>query len=200
MLGVGKKIASGARNTGSFASGAARKTAIGAGMAGAVGLGFANEVGSAAVDASMDIAFGAPDADRYFTGREISNRYLAGRLIGGPVGTAMQATDPLAAMDYAGGTAVPGATATMAGGAIGAVGGGIAGAKMGGLKGGIAGAVLGGIAGGSMPAVNAGMAVSSNREFFQETAYGRSMSQNNAMAISAVGDIVLGMHNSRNGY
>jgi hypothetical protein len=180
--------------------GVGRKIAIGAGMLGAAGAGFANEVGSAAVDASMDVAFGAPDADRYFTGREISNRYLAGRLIGGPVGTAMQATDPFTAMDYSGNTAVPGATATMAGGAIGSVVGGIAGSKMGGLKATIAGALIGGVTGASLPLANAGAAMSANRSFFQETAYGRSASQGNAMALSAVGDIVLGMHNSRNGY
>jgi len=180
VLGVGKIVALGA------ASAAA---------------GFVNQAGSMAVDASMDVAFGAPDADRYFVGNELSNRYLAGRLIGGPAGTALQATDPFAAMDYSGGTGVPGPKASAVGGVVGTAAGAYGAGKIGGgLRGKILGAAIGGLVGGSMSLANAGVAMSANANFFQETAYGRSASQGNAMALSAVGDIVLGMHNTRNGY
>jgi len=175
---------------------------------GAAAIGAASEISNAAVDASMDVAFGAPDADKYFVGKELSARYMLGRAMGNAGGffntvggTAMQATDPLAAMDYSGGAGVPGATASVAGGVAGAAAGAYGASKIGGgLKGKILGAAIGGLAGGSMPLVNAGATMSANSSFFNETAYGRSASQGNAMGLSAVGDIVLGMHNSRNGY
>lgn len=176
------------------------KAALGAIGVGAMGLGLATSVGESIVDANMDVAFGAPDADKFFTGREISSRYLAGRAIGGGFGTAMQATDPISAMTYSGGENIPGQTTTMAGGAIGAVGGAFAGGKMGGLKGAIAGGLVGGLAGASLPAANVANTYRNERTFFNETAYGRGVSSSNAAALGAVGDIVLGMHNSRNGY
>lgn len=177
--------------------------------------GFLKEAAGGAVDAGMDVAFGSPDADKYFVGKELNSRYLIGGAIGGMGGVGeffggmLQSTDPLANLTFSGGEGVPGAATTMAGLGVGTVGGGIGGgmlsAKLGGgikgrIGGALAGAAIGGVALGSMPlAVTAGT-LRGNREFFNETAYGRSTSSNTAAGLNAVGDIVLGMHNARGGY
>jgi len=178
-------------------------------MGGAAAIGGISTVASSAVDASMDVAFGAPDADKYFVGRELNTRYLLGRGIGGFAGTMMQATDPAAAMTFSGGRNIPGGKTTMIGGAVGAAGGSIGGAALAGAFGGgvkariggaIAGAVIGGGAMASMPMANAGMTIRNNQAFFSESAYGRNSSSSTAAGLGAVGDIVLGMHNSRGGF
>jgi len=192
MAGLGRIVG----NVGSRRSGLA---AIGI-TAGAAGL--LKETAGGAVDASMDVAFGAPDADKYFVGRELNSRYLIGRGMGGAMGTALQATDPGAAFTFSN---APVAAATMGGLGVGALGGAALGAKLGsGVRAKIGGALVGGITGGvalgSMPLAMTANTLRDNRAFFNETAYGRSTSSNTAAGLNAVGDIVLGMHNARGGY
>jgi hypothetical protein len=189
------------------------------GLLAAVGIsagatGFLKEAAGGAVDASMDVAFGSPDADKYFVGRELNSRYLIGSAIGGlPMGGIaggmLQATDPGALFTFSGGNNVPGAAATMGGFAVGAAGGGAFGAKLGAkfgksVRAKIGGALIGGITGGtalgSIPLGATANMLRDNRAFFGETAYGRSTSSNTAAGLNAVGDIVLGMHNARGGY
>lgn len=207
---LGKVVRSTGRATNSGFKNVAGSRAAMLGVMGTAALaGGVSSVVPAAVDANMDIAFGSPDADKYFVGKEISSRYLLGRAMGGGFGTMMQATDPMSAMTFSGGRNVPGAKATMIGGAIGGIGGtlggaAIAGAMGGGIRGKIGGAILGGIVGGGaiggLPLANAGMTLRDNQDFFSQAAYGRSVSNSTAAGLGAVGDIVLGMHNSRNGF
>jgi len=199
LAGLGRRVA----GLGSSRAGLA---ALGIGAA---GLGAAQQISGGAIDAAMDVAFGAPDADKYFVGRELNSRYLIGRGIGGPLGTIMQATDPGAAFTFSGGSGVPGVTASMAGAGIGTFGGAAGAAYVATkLKGGlrakinsaIAGAIIGGGVLGGAPLASTGNMVRQNPAFFNETAYGRSTSSNTAAGLNAVGDIVLGMHNARGGY
>jgi len=165
--------------------------------------GVANEAGPAARDAAFESTLGTSDADRYFTGRKFSARFLASGALPGPLGSAVRATAP-GDMLATGTGALTGNPAgyAMGGSAIGGLAGGMVGSKAGGgvrgkVLGAIGGAVVGGAVGGSLPYAGAATYVRSNREFFSQSPYGRSTANND---MSAVGDIVLGMHNSRRGY
>lgn len=61
------------------------------------GLGVMNSAGKSVKEGMMEAAFGRPDADRAFLGTELSGRFLAGSILGGPVGGLMRASAP---MDY----------------------------------------------------------------------------------------------------
>jgi len=168
--------------------------------------GMANEIGPAARDAAFETTLGTADADRYFTGRKFSARFLAGSFMGGPVGSMMQSTAPADLMATGAGMPQNPVGSTVNIGGLGALGGAALGVKkggstrskvLGGIAGGVAGAITGGTVGGAIPYVAAGTYVRSNREFFSQSPYGRSTANND---LSAVGDIVLGMHNSRRGY
>jgi len=171
--------------------------------AAAFAAGVINEAGPAARDAAFESTLGTSDADRYFTGRKFSTRFLAGTAMGGPLGGALQSTAP-SDMLATGSAAVTGNPVGYAAGgsAIGALtGGGVAALAGTGFKGkalgAIGGAIVGGAVGGSLPFAAAGQYARSNKEFFSQSPYGRSTANND---LSAVGDIVLGMHNSRRGY
>jgi hypothetical protein len=166
--------------------------------------GVANEAGPAARDAAFESTLGTPDADRYFTGRKFSARFLAGTAMGGPLGGALQSTAPSEMFATGQIGAVTGNPAGHAAGmaAIGGISGGALGARHGGsakakILGAIGGSITGGAVGGALPFAAAGQYARSNREFFSQSPYGRSTANND---LSAVGDIVLGMHNSRRGY
>jgi len=172
--------------------------------------GMANEIGPAARDAAFEATLGTPDADRYFTGRKFSARFLAGRFMGGRVGSMMQSTAPLDLMATGSGMPQSPVGAIAGGSGLGGLGGALVGAGiaakrggstrskvLGGIAGGVAGTVVGGAVGGAVPYVAAAEYVRSNRGFFSQSPYGRSTANND---LSAVGDIVLGMHNSRRGY
>lgn len=172
--------------------------------------GMANEIGPAARDAAFETTLGTADADRYFTGRKFSARFLAGSFMGGPVGSMMQATAPADLMATGAGMPQNPVGSAAGVGAVGGLGGALGGVVvaankggstrskvLGGIAGGVAGAITGGTVGGSVPYAAAGTYVRSNREFFSQSPYGRSTANND---LSAVGDIVLGMHNSRRGY
>lgn len=183
-------------------------------LAGIAGLGAMKTSAPAAKDFAMEAAFGDPNADQSFIGGELSGRYLLGAATGGTLGSLMQKTAPMDQfrMDpYMPdtGTAV-GFTAGLGG--LGTVGGAVGGAMLAskrgsGLKGKIFAGVAGGVVGGTLgsaagaasvigtPIAYAGM----NRNFFANSPYGNT-SSSTAAALNASGNIVLGMHNSRNGY
>lgn len=183
-------------------------------LAGIAGLGAMKTSAPAAKDFAMEAAFGDPNADQTFLGGELSGRYLLGAATGGTIGGLMQRTAPMDQFRMnpympSTGEAV-GLTAGLGGlGAIGgAVGGAVVASKRGsGLKGKIFAGVAGGVAGGTLGAAAGSAAVLSspiayagmNRNFFANSPYGNS-SSSTAAALNASGNIVLGMHNSRNGY
>ncbi len=183
-------------------------------LAGIAGLGAMKTSAPAAKDFAMEAAFGDPNADQSFIGGELSGRYLLGAATGGTLGSLMQKTAPMDQfrMDpYMPGTGMAvGFTAGLGG--LGTVGGAVGGAMLAskrgsGLKGKIFAGVAGGVVGGTLgsaagaasvlgtPMAYAGM----NRNFFANSPYGNS-SSSTAAALNASGNIVLGMHNSRNGY
>ena len=161
------------------------------------GLGAMNSAGKAAKEGMMEAAFGSPDADRAFLGTELSGRFLAGSIFGGPVGGLMKASAP---MDYmkvnpATPTARTQVASTAIGGLIGGVVGGIGiGGKKGGAIGAIAGAAMGAIA----PLEYTRRRIQNNQDFYSQSPYARSRQL--ATELNASGDIVLGMHNARGGY
>ena len=102
-----------------------------------------------------------------------------------------------------------GAFGGLLGGSLGTLGGGGLGYALGGEKGRLAGGILGGLTGAiygagrglASPFLAAKSYVGDNQQFFNESPYnGFNTSSNTANALSASGDIVLGMHNSRRGY
>lgn len=184
------------------------KTAIGLLGAGALTSGFTGVVGPATMDATMDVAFGTPDADRYFTGRDMSFRGMVGASMGGPMGGALMATSP---GDYfAVNPEVPNPAATIPiGTAVGAMAGGTVGALRGsgsiksrifkGALGAAGGGMIGGTVGAAIPTAGALSYMSNNRQFFSQSPYAPS-SARTMMDLNATGDVVLGMHNARRGY
>ena len=165
---------------------------------GAGAMGFGSSVAPAVKDATLEAAFGDPNADVAFTGRDLNARFLAGAAMGGIGGGLLQAsspedfisTNPAAAI----GTAAIG---TLGGAAVGSAGIGSLGyiATGRGLKGAIAGGIIGAGLGAASTARNY---VSNNSQFFRQSPY--STSAQAASLLNASGDIVLGMHNSRRGY
>ena len=156
-----------------------------------------NSAGKAAKEGMMEAAFGSPDADRAFLGTELSGRFLAGSILGGPVGGLMKASAP---MDYmkvnpATPTARTQVASTAIGGLLGGIAGGIgvAGNKYGAV-GAIAGAAMGAIA----PLEYTRRRIQNNQDFYSQSPYARSRQL--ATELNASGDIVLGMHNARGGY
>lgn len=209
---------------------AARGTAVGLGGAlsdvasskagiagvaiGAGAVGFGSSVGPAVKDAAFEAAFNDTEADRYFTGRDLDARFLAGTLMGGVGGGLLQATAPgdyfaanppinsdtFAASIVAARTATGPVTGGMgaAAGAFLGSGFGKTGSKIGKIGGGLVGGVVGANLGILLPALGVGAYMNNNREFFQNSPY--STTRNTQNALNASGDIVLGMHNSRRGY
>lgn len=161
------------------------------------GLGAMNSAGKAAKEGMMEAAFGSPDADRAFLGTELSGRFLAGSILGGPVGGLMKASAPMDYMKV--NPATPTARTQIASTAIGGLIGGIAGGigvvgKKYGAVGAIAGAAMGAIA----PLEYTRRRIQNNQDFYSQSPYARSRQL--ATELNASGDIVLGMHNARGGY
>jgi hypothetical protein len=193
---TGKFMGKRAANFGHSTVGAAA-VMIGAGV-----LGMANAAAPEAVDFAMEGAFGDENADRYFTGMDLSARTLVGQAAGGIVGSAIRNTDPL--QNYMINPVAPNPVALGVGGSItgGLLGGAIGGAKKG-FKGGALGATLGmlagGIAGGAIASAVPLGYMRQNKEYFTQSPY-TPLGGTQASALNATGDIVLGMHNSRRGY
>lgn len=180
----------------SIYKGATSKTGASLIVGGAFMAGMAKHAAPAARDAAMDVAFGNPDADKYFTGRKLSPGVVADAMIpGGKSGTA-----------------------TMALGGIGALAGAAIGGGIGGTFGrGVRGAIAGGIAGIGLGAGLGAAYINRNKEFMLSSPYSgnrrldrrtmeyipwteqRNTSTQTARELSASGDVVLGMHNRRRG-
>lgn len=131
---------------------------------------------------------------------------MAGAATGGILGGALMASNPsdLTRMN----TIAPNTAAVAGMTTAGGVGGAVAGAKIAGRAGGgarskvlsgIAGAAIGSVGGASMSMAGVADHVRRNRNLFSSSAYGNQSSAT-AAALNASGNIVLGMHNSRNGY
>lgn len=217
LLNFGKRVggASGRALRRAPATIGSSRVAMGALGIGALALGVGSQVGPATKDAALGAAFGDEDADRYFTGRDLDARFLAGSMMGGLGGGMLQATAPGDVMATkagfpGGGAGMLASSATT--GAIGGAAGGVTGSVIGGAIGGafsmgkagkIAGGAMGGLAGlalgASLPsAAIIGGHINRNQDFYKQSPY--SGSSATASQLSASGDIVLGMHNSRRGY
>jgi hypothetical protein len=131
---------------------------------------------------------------------------MAGAATGGVLGGALMASNlsDVTRMN----TFAPNAAAVTGMTAAGGIGGAVAGAKIAGRAGGgarskvlsgIAGAAIGSIGGASMSMAGVANYAQRNRNFFASSPYGNQSSAT-AAALNASGNIVLGMHNSRNGY
>jgi hypothetical protein len=162
--------------------------------AGAVGL--AQGIGSSVREGMMETAFGDPNADAAFLGRNLSARFMLGSVMGGPVGAVMQASAPqdqfmVNPMRPTIGTSALGA---IAGGGIGATVGSMLGKKYG-----VAGGAIGALIGGAVaPGAYTMGHIRRNSEFYKRSPYSRS--RQIADELNASGEIVLGMHNSRGGF
>lgn len=159
------------------------------------GLGAMNTAGQSAKEGMMEAAFGRPDADRAFLGTELSGRFLAGSILGGPVGGLMRASAPL---DYNRVYPIAPTSTQQAGSAI--IGGAIFGAigSMRSGKVGAIGAIAGAALGATAPLNYTLGRMRNNQDFYSQSPYSRSRQLANEL--NASGDIVLGMHNSRGGY
>lgn len=165
--------------------------ALGAGL-----LGMSSGVGSSIREGMMETAFGDPNADAAFLGRNVSARFLLGSAMGGPLGNIMQYSAP--DDQFMLNPVRPTAGSTFAGGAIGGTLGAVIGGKIGGVRAGIAGGILGAIGGGVVAPAGYTMGhINRNSEFYSRSPY-RS-SRQLAEELNASGNIVLGMHNSRGG-
>jgi hypothetical protein len=206
LSGLGKTtgfLSSGLGKTTEFLS---RPKVLGAVGAGAFMAGVSSKAGPATMDLAMTSAFGDPNVDRYFLGNDLSFRYFAGSMIGGNVGGAMRYSAPSDYFRENPPIVAPGDSLTTVG-AMGIAGAAITGlgARRAGL--GLAGTAVasigGGIFGGAAGFSSATVAptvlyAKSNAEFLSSSPY--SNSRRIMSDLSASGDIVLGMHNSRRGY
>jgi hypothetical protein len=207
-------------------AGSSKKALIGVGVAaGAIGLG-QSTVG-AAVDAGNDIAFGDPDADKYFLG---SRGLSPGTLLEGTLGSSgAAATGTIAggALGMAGGAALGIGTAgmlrntefakdinipknfaddipLMGGKKVPLLGGQnlFKAGKMGSARGRAVAfglGAVGAIAGGAYGASTYTRSqVNRNSDFYKQSPYSRG-SATQAASTNAYGDMVLGMHNARRG-
>ena len=142
-MAIGASLISGlgkaARFTGGMGNRLSGRTAMTALAGGAFFAGMANKAGPTAMDAAMETAFGDANADRYFTGRDLSLRTMVGGYLGGNIGTAMQMSSP---GDYMAQNPNVLANPVITGGA-GAVAGGIVGGFLGRGKGAMIGAAAG---------------------------------------------------------
>lgn len=187
MSGLGKSIYKGATS----------RTGASLIIGGAFMAGIAKQAAPAARDAAMDVAFGDPDADKYFTGRKLSPGVVADAMVpGGKSGTAAMALGGVGALAGA------------------AIGGGIGQIFGRGVRGGIAGALIGGV---GLPAAAAKGYINRNKEFMLSSPYSgnrrldrktmeyipwreqKNTSTETANQLNASGDVVLGMHNRRRG-
>lgn len=200
------------------------KAGLGAVAAGAVGLGFLNSVGPVARDAAFEAVMGDPNADVAFTGRKIDTRYLVGRSMGGVSGRMLQYSAPTDAFSFQGpgavdprNTAAGSALMGASGAALGVAGGSLF-AKRRAFKAGLSAPTRGaslrakigfgvaaGIAGVTMGPMNdllqTRQLMRDNQRFYSESPYAtRNSTRSLIHSTNAVGDIVLGMHNSRGGY
>jgi hypothetical protein len=184
--------------------GTAGKVGVGALIAGAGIKGMYDQVAPAAIDASMDVAFGDPQADQKVIGTDLTPSMMYGAS-GLPGSTAARRIFPSNAIRHGVNVGGRGALigAPMVGAGIGGFGAAMLGKKFG-LKGrglaaaSAAGAFIGGgagLAGGVAGPINTARTnsqIMSQSPFYNQSAL-------NAERLNASGNIVLGMHNQRRG-
>jgi len=160
--------------------------------------GFAGQVIPGAIDASMDVAFGDPQADRAVLGTDLTPSIYLGARGPGIIGSTARGIN---ATRFGVGAAHPG-TATTIGGIVGAAGGAGLGYKMGGAKGALIGGVIGafggGAVGGGAQAVQAYRIARANEQIITQSPF-YNQSALTADRLNASGNIVFGMHNQRRG-
>jgi hypothetical protein len=215
ISGLGKVT----RATGRAATSSTGSKAI---IGGALAAGVYSTAARPAMDASLDIAFNDPDADRKFTGGKLSPLIFGGGVIGGAANAARLAS-PQYYSDYANVSPPPLVQAGAIGGA-GILGGGL-GALIGGALGGTKGALRGGLIGsigGSAAMAAPGIMVASHRAEKNmrsgigvnkrlnpntlnldwnapQESYLRNSSIRRQQQMNSSGDMVLGMYNLRRG-
>ena len=192
------------QTTGFSGMGTAGKVGVGALLAGMGIKGFYGQVAPAAMDASMDVAFGDPQADRKVLGTDLTPSMMYG---------ASGLPGSNAAMRYLPNNIKrrginPGGRAALIGApTIGAAVGGLGVAAIGkkfGLKGkGLAaataaGAFIGGTTGLSGSIANPINVARNNQQIMTQSPF-YNQSALNAERLNASGNIVLGMHNQRRG-
>lgn len=196
---------------GGVARGSGRMAPYALGL-GAVGLGAASVAAPAARDAAFAVGMGDPNADVAFTGRKLDTRFLVGHSMGGVAGRVLSYTSPSTAISFSGGP--KGADSAGTGAVVGAGLGGSYGmyrglrygkgvkGKLGGtLLGAVGGAAIGGSIAPAVPMAQTAMVMRNNRGFYDQSPYApRNTTRSLVHSTGAVGDIVLGMHNSRSGY
>lgn len=187
---VGKTVSSIAGTTGRGLNtlGSSKGAILGiAAVSGTAGL--LSETAPAAKDAMLEASFGDPNADVYFTGRDLSSRSLVGSMMGGVGGGLLQASAP---GDFIATNPAAGMAAVGAGGLAGGIVGGAVGST---ISRGVRGAIVGGVVG---TAAAMSSRINNNQQFYRQSPY--FTSSQTAADLNATGDIVLGMHNSRRGY
>lgn len=201
---------------GSALSNIGKKAGIAGLVVGAFGLGFGNKVAPQVRDAAFEGVMGDPNADVAFTGRKIDTRYLAGMAMGGLPGKVSRLSAPGDAFSFSGGPSVPSVAAGVGiGAAIGAAKGmsgignavaipsakGLARTASRGMFGAIAGGAIGALSIAGLAGLQTRSLMRNNEQFYDQSPYApRNSTRGLIHSTGAVGDIVLGMHNSRGGY
>ena len=131
------------------------------GVAAVAGIsGLLSETVPATQDLAFEAAFGDANADRYFTGRDLSSRFLIGSMMGGVGGGLLQASAP---GDFVATNPTAGAAAIGLGGVGGAIAGGVLGSAM---SRGVRGAIIGGAIGTTAALANR---IANNQEFYSQS-------------------------------
>jgi hypothetical protein len=223
LSGLGRATRATGRGTKIAARAATSSTGSKAIIGGALAAGVYKTAARPAMDATLDVAFNDPDADRKFTGGKLSPLIFGGGVIGGAANAARLAS-PQYYQDYAHVSPHPAAqvAAIGGGGAIGGTLGAIAGGILGrGVKGAVRGGLIGAIGGSAAMAappmmlaahraeknMQSGIGVNKrlnpntldlNYDAPQES-YLRNSSLRRQEQMNSSGDMVLGMYNLRRG-
>jgi len=207
---AGRAVGRAGARAGGFAG--AHMGAIGAGAAatyfGYKGIkGFAGQVIPAGVDASMDVAFNDPQADRSMLGTDLTPSLYLGHRAPGIIGSTARGLNATrfgvgAHSNPARAGVALGGIGGLVGGALGAVKGYASGGRAGAIRGGILGAAGGVVAGGAIgaggQATMAYKTMQTNSQIIRESPF-YNQSALTAERLNASGNIVFGMHNQRRG-
>jgi hypothetical protein len=197
--------------------GTAGKVGVGALLVGAGLKGFYNQVAPAAIDASMDVAFGDPQADQKVLGTDLTPSLIYGGSglpgagyartmnpsrygLGGRGGPINNTRNPAVIGGVLGGLAVGGKAYAAADAARTATGALVSSRKiMGkGIKGAAIGAAIGGGLGLAGTVSSTVATARANQQIMTQSPF-YNQSALNAERLNASGNIVLGMHNQRRG-
>ena len=222
LRGLGRATRATGRGTKIAARTATSSTGSKAIIGGALAAGVYSTAARPAMDATLDVAFNDPDADRKFTGGKLSPLIFGGGVIGGAANAARLAS-PQYYQDYAHVSPHPVAQAAAigGGGALGGTLGSMIGGAFGGVKGAVRGGLIGAIGGSAVMAappmmlaahraeknMQSGIGVNKrlnpntldlNYDAPQES-YLRNSSLRRQEQMNSSGDMVLGMYNLRRG-